>query len=82
MIDNLQVVFSKGYIRVRTVGPVNKQNYAKLKPFLLEHFRYNPEDKCYEVYTCNHRFVSWFFEKLREAGFNPQVIGRFKGDTP
>jgi hypothetical protein len=53
------------------------ENYAKLKPFLHEHFRYNFEKKCYEANTGNRRFVEWLFDELRKADFNAKQIGRF-----
>jgi len=73
---NIQVTFKgDGWIEVTTTGPVAKQNYAKVKPFLLQHFRYNSEKKCYEVFTCNSRFVDLLFEVLRKADFVPTQIG-------
>lgn len=79
MNENIQVVFRQdGYVEVRTTGPVPKESYAKIKPFLQEHFQYNSEGKCYEVYTTNPRFVNWLFEELRRAGFLAHQIGHFK----
>lgn len=56
-------------IEIKTTGPVIKDDYAKLKPFLLEHCRYNYDKKCYEVFTENWGFVRRLRFALLSANF-------------
>lgn len=69
---NYTTVFGNTLIQIRTIGPVEKANYAKLKPFLAAHCRYDFENKCYYVYSENWRFVRRLRFALINAGFSFQ----------
>ena len=72
---NIQVACGNdGFVRVKVTGPVVKKNYARVKPFLQEHFTFNPQEKRYEVFTQNPRFVDRLFRILREADFVPELL--------
>lgn len=77
--ENLLVLFKEdGWIEVKTTGPVPKNCYAKIRPFLQQHFQYNHEERCYEVYTENPRFIKLLFDELQKAGFLAHQVGHFK----
>lgn len=78
MASNLQIKFTTIYkntlIEIKTTGPVVKSDYAKLKPFLLTHFRYNHLKKCYEQFSENWRFVRLLRQTVKKCGFNPSEL--------
>jgi hypothetical protein len=75
MASNIEVVFTVNefghtLIKIRTIGPVNKENYAEFKPFFREHnFRWSNEMHCYWQYSENWRFIRLLRQELTNCGF-------------
>jgi len=59
-----------GWIYVEVDGPIDKSDYSKVRPFLKENFRFNWENKRYEVYSTNPRFVNALVKILRDNHFS------------
>jgi hypothetical protein len=75
---NIEVLFTTNevghtIIQVKTIGPVNTEDYAYFKPFLQEHFKYNHEVEAWETYSENWRFVRALLKALAAAGFEPKI---------
>jgi hypothetical protein len=76
MASNIKVVFYKDkWLDVKILGPINKQDYAKIKPFLQQHLKYDYERKSYCYFDVNLRFIPILLMELQKAGFKPQIEG-------
>jgi hypothetical protein len=58
-----------GWIFVKFDGPISKTDYAKVRPFLKEHFQYNWDNKRYQIYSKNPKFIELLIQILQEANF-------------
>ena len=76
MDSNLKVIFTKDkWLEVKILGPVNKEKYSKIKPFLQQHLNYDIERKGYCYFDPNLRFIPILIKEIERAGFEPQIEG-------
>jgi hypothetical protein len=75
LTSNIKITYKNKILQLKITGPVDKQNYAKLKSYLQLHLHYNFDEKCYEYIDPNPRFIPYLIKEVREKGFNPQLEG-------
>jgi hypothetical protein len=68
---NLRVeIKDDGWITIKFNGPIRKDDYAKIKPFIKQYFRWDRQFQEYETFSEDEEFVDLFTKKLEDCDFD------------